>query len=482
MKPAGQLLARPYFRVSRDTSGHLRSPEEQRGDYERDCADHDWAQGTAYAEKKAVGASRYSKGSRGDFEALLADLRADRFGAGVFWLWESSRGSRKVAEWATLCELCEERGVRVYVHTHGRLYDPGNARDRRSMLEDAVDAEYETAKSSERLKRSVKNRARAGRPHGKLNYGYRRVYDITPGGHKTFLEQVPDEAQAPVVREIFTRVASGEGLQSIATSLRHRDVAPPRNAAVWRTPTMANMIRCRTYLGERVLNGVTEMRGAWPAIVEEGLFGQANAMLSRPERAPRTDPSVRYLLSGIARCGSCGGPLYRSGGGRRSAPAYYCADKHCVSRNAAGLEEYVVPRVIALLARLQLGVDDDDADPALEEAQRELEELRARLEGFADAAAEGRVTSEGAITPATLARIEARLAPKIEAAQRRVQALRVPRMLALSRVNGPIEDVWDDLGIGMQREMIREAVTITVQPVGMGARRFDPSKVTVEPR
>ncbi|MFE3325823.1 hypothetical protein [Streptomyces sp. NPDC059176] len=42
-------------------------------------------------------ASRYAKKARNDFERLLADLRNDRFGADLLWLWESSRGSRRPA-------------------------------------------------------------------------------------------------------------------------------------------------------------------------------------------------------------------------------------------------------------------------------------------------------------------------------------------------------------------------------------------------
>lgn len=489
MKTAGQattaapLIVRPYFRVSRDHSGELRSPKEQAGDFDHDVVEHGWTAGDSYAEKKAISASRYSKTARLDFDELVTDLREDTFAAQIFWLWEPSRGSRKVSEWATLCELCEERGVKVYVHTHGRLYDPGNARDRRSMLEDAVDAEYETARASERVLRSVRARADAARPHGKLNYGYRRVYDISPGGRKTFVEQIPDETQALVVKELFSRVADGEGLQSIATSFRHRGIAPPRQTQAWRTPSMANMIRCRAYLGERVYRGQTVAKDAWPAIVDEGLFIRANAMLSRPGRAPRTDPTVKHLLSGIARCGPCGGPLYRSGGGKQTASTYYCADRNCVGRNAVQLEGYVIPRVVAVLAARQVGGDDGGGvDAEVEEAQREVAELRARMDGFLDAAADGAATEAGVLSAASLARIEARLRPKIDAAERRLKQLVRPRSPGLSRVDGAIEDVWDDLDVGLQRELIRGAVEVQVWPTGRGRKAFDPTKIVITPK
>ncbi|MET7727737.1 recombinase family protein [Streptomyces mirabilis] len=53
-------------------------------------------------------ASRYQRKSRDGFDKLIDDLKKDTFGADVLILWESSRGSRKVGEWITLIELCEE--------------------------------------------------------------------------------------------------------------------------------------------------------------------------------------------------------------------------------------------------------------------------------------------------------------------------------------------------------------------------------------
>jgi site-specific DNA recombinase len=47
-----------------------------------------------------------------------------------------------------LLELCEQRSVSIFMTTHGRCYEPGNGRDRRSLLEDAVDSGYESAKMS----------------------------------------------------------------------------------------------------------------------------------------------------------------------------------------------------------------------------------------------------------------------------------------------------------------------------------------------
>ena len=47
--------------------------------------------------------------------------------------------------------------MKVWVTTHNRLCNPSNARDRKSLHEDAVDAEYERDKSSERICRDIRD-------------------------------------------------------------------------------------------------------------------------------------------------------------------------------------------------------------------------------------------------------------------------------------------------------------------------------------
>ncbi|MGZ4603133.1 MAG: recombinase family protein, partial [Kineosporiaceae bacterium] len=167
---------REYLRVSQDSSGRQRSVEEQHADHERAAADRGVTLGDPYRED-VMSASRYSRKTRDVFARLLADLGAGRFAADELWLWEPSRGSRKVSEWAALVELCEAAGVAVYVASHGRAYDPSNHRDRRALFEDAVDSEYESGKISHRVSRAMVANAAAGKPHGRTPFGYVRRYD-----------------------------------------------------------------------------------------------------------------------------------------------------------------------------------------------------------------------------------------------------------------------------------------------------------------
>jgi DNA invertase Pin-like site-specific DNA recombinase len=173
--------AREYLRVSRDDSGRLRSPEEQHDDNRRAADAHGWTLLDPYVEDGAVSASRYGRKARPGYAALVADLEADRFGASTLLLWEPSRGSRRLSEWARLLELLEDRGVDLFVTSHGRGYDLANPRDRRSLHEDGTDSEYESGKTSVRMKRARAAEAAQGLPHGRVPYGFRREYRVIRG-------------------------------------------------------------------------------------------------------------------------------------------------------------------------------------------------------------------------------------------------------------------------------------------------------------
>lgn len=202
-----QIVAREYLRVSLDESGRVRSNSEQHADNEVAADSNSWTLGESYADKGP--ASRQSHHKRGDFEKLLSDLEADRFGAQILIIWESSRGSRQVEEWCHLLKLCEKRGVLIHVTSHHRTYDPTVPRDRRTLLEDAVDSEYESSKLAHRVTRSMAANAAAGAPHGRTPYGYMRKYELLPNGKSRLVGQFPHPKQSRVVVRLYDGVDRG---------------------------------------------------------------------------------------------------------------------------------------------------------------------------------------------------------------------------------------------------------------------------------
>lgn len=239
--------AREYLRVSVDRSGRARSLEEQHADHVRVAAEQGWTLAESAYRDESISASRYFRKVRAGFDALIADLEHGRFGAQVLMIWESSRGSRRVGEWVRLLELCEARSVSIFVTTHGRCYEPGNGRDRRSLLEDAVDSEYESAKLSSRQRRAAAANAAAGRPHGCIPYGYRRVFHPQT---RALIAQEPEPAEAEVVAELYRRLIGGHSLKGIARDLGERGIMT-RSGKAWTAQHLRSLAIKPLYAGLR---------------------------------------------------------------------------------------------------------------------------------------------------------------------------------------------------------------------------------------
>jgi site-specific DNA recombinase len=421
-----ERIGREYLRVSYDRSGRERSPGEQHKENVTAAGNIGVTLGASYREAKAISASRYSDKVRDDFARLLADLGSGQFNADVLVLWESSRGSRKVSEWVELIDVCERQGVSIFVTTHGREYHPGNARDRRSLLEDAVDSEYESAKGSARGVRAAAANAVEGKPHGRIAFGYQRRYDERT---RVMIAQEPHEEEAPVILELFKRLEEGHSFKSSARDFEARGITND-SGLPFSPQHLRNMARNATYSGVRVHRpkkkpataradgtpapSVSQAEATWPAIVSRETFLHVERMLSDPKRRTTRPGRAKHLLSMIARCDVCDAVLcvtlkYRPDGD------YWCAKAGHVKCSKDKLDAYAEAAIIGYLsdpelyAKLNTNEKESSAELAqvrtqLAEARTELAELRAAV-----AAGQLKVASLIATEPgieATITRLE----------------------------------------------------------------------------
>ncbi|MFI8091612.1 recombinase family protein [Streptomyces sp. NPDC086080] len=112
MTTTQQLTGREYLRVSKKKG---QSCDEQHADNIRSAETHRIVISAAPYIDDGISASKYGRKKRGDFARLVKDLTSGAFTDDVLIIWESSRGSRKVSEWAYLIELCEEQGKLIHV-------------------------------------------------------------------------------------------------------------------------------------------------------------------------------------------------------------------------------------------------------------------------------------------------------------------------------------------------------------------------------
>lgn len=492
------LTVREYLRVSKDPRGTGKSPDQQHHENVRSFEQQGWVlHPSAPYRDTDRSASRYAKRHREDFGRLISDLEENAFDADVLAIWESSRGSRRVGEWVDLIDLCKEREVRIWVTTHGRLYDPANARDRRTLLEDAVDAEYESDKTSERIRRNVRAAAEAGRPHGKNVYGYQRVYDVKT---RELLRVDEHPEQAAIVREAARRVLAGESFYAIAKDFNLRGIPPRRPTRVehrknygWTPPAVKQMLTMPAYAGKRQHQGKIVSEALWPALIEPEAWQKLQSVISPQDRKRANDWPAKHLLSGIALCGVCGAPMRlgkQNAGTKKVDPsgasiprdvygAYVCSGipgrpgpdgrkGFHVAMRQEHLEQIVTEVLLARLERPDFLATIGDRGDA---ANSERDALLAEIAGYQAYLDKVREEAAALLRFDILLDQEARIEPKIRAAQAKLEKLSEidPFVLALLS-GGAIRMEWSSLKLAEQRRMVRAVMAPRVNRIGKGWR------------
>ncbi|MEU6491136.1 recombinase family protein [Streptomyces sp. NPDC046984] len=297
-----RLRAREYRRLSDKKGGT--SLDDQGLDNEASADENGWDLGEPYIDD-GLSASRYARRRRDDFDQLIADLqsgptgRGSDFAADILMLWESSRGSRRVGEWVSFIELCEDKSVKIWVTTHERLYDPANGRDRKALIDDANDSEYESYKTSRRVSRTTPKEARKGRPHGEAPYGLMPVYDEKTGKLLTWVED-PDRSVVPIT--LFERLEKGHSFASIERDFRKLGYVN-KSGTPFTHGHLRRMAIMHSYAGLRSHKG-TIYEGVWDGLISKERFWTVHRRVTDPSRVTSRGGATHDLTAAL-RCGKC---------------------------------------------------------------------------------------------------------------------------------------------------------------------------------
>lgn len=440
-------VAREYRRLS-DKGGT--SLERQGLNNGQAAAESGWVLGPAYIDD-GLSASRFARKRRDDFEQLVTDLRGGAFGADILILWESSRGSRRVGEWVSLIELLEEKHVRIWVTTHERMYDPRNGRDRKSLLDDAVDSEYESYKTHKRVTGTAAVEAAKGRPHGFPPDGLMAVYDDKTGDLATWVEN-PERSHIP--KELFELLEAKHSLLSIAEKFRKAGYLNLSGRPFSREH-LRDMALRHAYAGLRHHKG-TVYDGVWDGIVSAKRFWNVQKFLGDPSRKTTRDGRAKHDLTAGLRCGRCLGEMAVNS---KNGQLVYRCKKGCVHIQKAPVDDLIIGRPGDLGALLEYLARDDIYDvlrvPGSDDASVQVlqaELAKARAERDEMRTAKGSNMAQVLVLANSLAAKE----EEVTELETRERELTVPSsILSIIKPGADVWTSWHQAPIPARRDAVR---------------------------
>lgn len=425
--------------------------------------------------------------SRPRFLDLLELVRSGR--ARAVMAYKSDRLSRGGGPgWAPLIEAFEAAGCDT---DHAVLTPNGWLSEFEIGIRASMDRE-ESKKLSDRMRDVRAREARegkpriSGRPYGYSCAGVRpQDCEIVGCAHDGTMSLVP--AEHHVILEVVERVLLGESLWRIANDLNARGIRSARGGE-WRTNILTRLLTNPRYVGLREHKGVVVAEGQWERAIDRSTWDRVQEVLrNRPTAGPRRFGARTYPLVGFLFCSKCGGKLrsVRKQNGRRS---YYC-------RKGAGLGGCGGISTIAEPVELEVRqyVIGKLCDPAYRKqlvrlAETEADESESLADELADAEAQRDMLLdlylEKKVTKAAYERRYAALTETIEVLGRK--AFTAPEQSVLRDLPPTVEQLdalWDDKGIGFQRQLIDLVIQrVEVLPGQQGRKTFDPSRLVWHPR
>ena len=373
-----------YFRAD-ETEGAV---ARQNHDFLEYCSAHGHEAAGTFVDGVA------SNGSAPGYRQMLAFLRTRDLADVVVVVPSVATIGSGIAESAGRCYQIESLGARI-----APLSGEG---DIAAGILSAWSAQDAGATVGDRVRAAMRKKAVKGEVLGRPPYGYKV-------GSRRRLELIPEEAV--VVRYIYRLyLQEGMGIRLIARRLNEEGLKT-RRGGNWSMVSIRDILRNRVYLGTYSRFGV-KVPGSHPALVQADDFKRVQDRLNarRTSYTPRV--TSRFLLSGIAYCGTCGNKLIgvsrkqtwvrKNGERANNAYRYY----QCESRTNQSVCTYHTRRaedlehdVRDLIAAHATAAPEPAAPPA--DGARELDRLHVRAKAIdrridraIEAGARGRMTRD----------------------------------------------------------------------------------------
>lgn len=372
-----------YLRISEDPNDTRLGIDRQRQDGMAVAERKGWAvvETEDYTDNDV---SAYRRGVvRPGFENMLRDLSAGLLDGAV--VYDLDRLARQPRDLERILDVYEDRKGLVFASVEGDI-DLQSSSGRTLARVMTAFANKSSADTGRRVARKHLELAQAGKPVGTRTFGW---MDDRVTLH-------PEEAA--LARAAIERVIAGASLRSIVRGWNRMGVKTARGND-WAAGSLRfylrnpRLIGWRTYRGE-VLRGEDQqpVRGTWEPMVDMETWERLQAVARKPDtrsRVPRRD-ARRYLLTGLLRCGDCGGPMYGNQTGRGAGYVYKCDGSPANTITGPPVDDFVSEIAFRTLSEINL-----DAQPQTWNGESRLvevgEKIAELMQGYKDGTVSGTI-------------------------------------------------------------------------------------------
>jgi len=404
---------------------------------------------------------------RPKFEQLVAAVEAGN--VDKILVWHLDRLAIRMADLARIVEGGRDRNVEI-ASVHGVSIDLGDPTGVAVAQILSSIAEMERRHKGNRQAAANRQRAEQGQPAP----WSRRPFGFTRSADGVSIV----ESEALEIRRAADRVLDGDTLAAIVRDMNDRGIKTSTGGA-WNIRGLSRVLLSPRTAGRVTYNGDDMGAADGLAILDQDTADRVQAVLRDPRRRTTVSTEVRYLLSGIAMCGACGEKVgqpvyatpYKAKGPGKEYMIYRCPTAH-LGRRLDYVDEVVEKVIVARLA-LPDAADLFTANQSVAGIQAEADELRRRRNSLAA------MLADGILDPDAVRQQARKLTDRIDALSRRIDAALGDSPVAELASADDVAAAWEDLPILTKREVIRTLLTVTIAPVGKGAR-FDPESVQIE--
>jgi DNA invertase Pin-like site-specific DNA recombinase len=446
-----------YCRISLDRDGQGLGVERQEKLCRKLARERGWPVAEVYVDNDR---SAYGGKSRAGYQRMLADIEAGLRDAVI--CVDLDRLTRRPAELEVFMELADRCGIALANVSGDTDLSTSDGRFKARIM--GAVARQESEKKAERVAREAEQAARRG-----VARGSRR-----PFGYEADRVTVRED-EAELIREAVQRVLDGATIPSVARDWNARGIPTSQGAKYgWLASSVAAVLRNPRLAGLRTYKGEIVAEAGWPPIVDRPTFERLQAKIrraARPGRAPKR------LMTGIARCGRCGSPLWTSTHHSGRPVARYACIKRPGSPGcgattivAEPLDELLTEAVVQRLstkaftqARIRKP-KPRHPDDNVSRIERELEDLAADY-------------GNGTISRREWLAARTPLEERLARARRTLDANNGTAALAPLR-NGDVRAAWAKLDVARKRAVLEVLIErVTINPATRHV--FDPDRIDV---